>query len=69
MIVGHDGAMTVLEQALRWEESGGEWRILADLGDRVRVGLFTCTGEQMDQLEAGPDERDELLSRAAGTAR
>lgn len=42
-----------LEEVLRWEESGGTWQVLAEAGDRVTLGLFTCSGgEEMDRIVA-----------------
>ena len=35
----------------RWITSGGHWSVLAEHGDRVTVGLFTCDGgEEMDRV-------------------
>ncbi|WP_435769708.1 hypothetical protein [Nocardioides sp. SYSU DS0651] len=35
----------------RWIASGGHWDVLAEHGDDVVVGLFTCDGgEEMDRL-------------------
>ncbi len=35
----------------RWIDSGGHWAVLAERGDDVTVGLFTCDGgEEMDRL-------------------
>lgn len=41
----------------RWIASGGHWEVLAERGEEVTVGLFTCDGgEEMDRLVLGPDD-------------
>ncbi|MDN5743778.1 MAG: hypothetical protein L0H31_01495 [Nocardioidaceae bacterium] len=30
----------------RWRLSGGHWAVVAERGDQVTVGLFTCDGGQ-----------------------
>lgn len=40
-----------LDRLLRWERSGGTWRVLPGRGDRLVVVLETCDGgEEMDRL-------------------
>lgn len=35
----------------RWIVSGGHWSVLAEHGDQVTVGLFTCDGgQEMDRV-------------------
>ncbi|MEV5646639.1 hypothetical protein AB0L57_00175 [Nocardia sp. NPDC052254] len=29
---------------IRWQDSGGVWRVLSRHGDDLTVGLFECTG-------------------------
>lgn len=41
----------------RWIAAGGHWTVLADHGDHVSVGLFTCDGgEEMGRVEVSLDE-------------
>jgi hypothetical protein len=41
----------------RWIASGGHWEVLAEHGDEVTVGLFTCDGgEEMDRLVLRADQ-------------
>jgi len=49
------------EQLLRWEERGGEWRVLSTSGGEVLVGLFTCHGEEMGRVTVSPDALADLL--------
>ncbi len=46
-----------VEAVRRWESSGGLWRVLADTGDSLTVGLFTCTGGELMQQVTSPDPR------------
>lgn len=40
----------------RWIASGGHWEVLAESGDRVTVGLYTCDGaEEMDRVTLPAD--------------
>lgn len=35
----------------RWIASGGHWAVLAESGERLTVGLFTCDGgEEMERV-------------------
>ena len=46
-----------VDQLLRWEESGGVWRVLARAGASLTVGLFTCDGgEEMSRLSSADTE-------------
>jgi hypothetical protein len=39
----------------RWEESGGTWRVAAELPGRLDLELLTCDGgEVMGRLRAAP---------------
>ena len=41
----------------RWIHSGGHWSVVAEHGDRVTVGLFTCDGgEEMDRVVLHPSD-------------
>jgi hypothetical protein len=51
----------------RWEESGGTWRVAAELPGRLELELLTCDGgEVMGRLLAAPPSTDlrEYVSRA-----
>jgi hypothetical protein len=51
--VSEEPAIAVLE---RWIASGGHWDVLAENGDRVTVGLYTCDGgEEMDRVTLPAD--------------
>ncbi|MET8152801.1 hypothetical protein ACIBSW_09320 [Actinoplanes sp. NPDC049668] len=40
-----------LTRLLRWEESGGNWRVLVRTPDAVELALLTCdAGEEVDRL-------------------
>ena len=56
-----------LEQIVRWERSGGHWRVLARTDESVTVGLYTCDGgEEMGRLTSGdPDVLDHVGDRSA----
>lgn len=41
-----------VQQLLRWEEHGAEWRVLHLSDDRAIVDLCTCYGEPVDQLDS-----------------
>lgn len=64
-----------LDQLVRWEESGGHWRVLQRTATEVTVGLFTCDGgTEMSRLTAPGVELDGFLagrssSEDAGDAR
>lgn len=41
----------------RWIASGGHWDVVAENGDLLTVGLFTCDGgEEMEQVTLLRDE-------------
>jgi hypothetical protein len=46
-----------VEAVRRWEWSGGVWRVLADDGDTLTVGLFQCTGGELMQRVVSADPR------------
>jgi hypothetical protein len=46
-----------VETVRRWESSGGLWRVLADDGHTLTVGLFSCTGGELMQRVASADPR------------
>jgi hypothetical protein len=41
-----------IQQLLRWEEHGAEWRVLHLSDERAIVDLCTCYGEPVDQLDS-----------------
>ena len=41
-----------VQQLLRWEEHGAEWRVLHLSDERAIVDLCTCYGEPVDQLDS-----------------
>jgi hypothetical protein len=47
---------TPVQQLLRWEEHGAEWRVLHLSDERAIVDLCTCYGEPVDQLESSDPE-------------
>ncbi|GID96219.1 hypothetical protein ACFQFC_38820 [Amorphoplanes digitatis] len=54
-----------LTRLLRWEESGGNWRVLVRTPDAVELALLTCdAGEEVDRLlTADPAVLDHLGDR------
>jgi hypothetical protein len=49
----------------RWEDSGGTWRVVVRVPDRLVVELLTCdAGEVMDRLVAAPP--DDALAAYVG---
>jgi hypothetical protein len=44
---------------IRWQDSGGVWRVLGRRGTQVTIGLFECTGgDEVDRIvSADPDVR------------
>jgi hypothetical protein len=56
-----------LQRLLRWEGSGGSWRVVGHGDDVVRIDLLTCAGDQvMDVLvTAEVDVRAHLAGRVA----
>lgn len=46
-----------LERILRWEQAGGEWRVLDERDDEVTVSLTRCdAGEEMDRLVSSAED-------------
>ena len=41
-----------IEQLIRWEEHGAEWRTVHVSDEHASVDLCTCYGEPIDQLES-----------------
>jgi anti-sigma factor ChrR (cupin superfamily) len=57
----------VVAQLRRWEQSGGNWLVLARTDDTATVALLTCdAGEEVDRVTGtGP----ELLAYLGGRTR
>ena len=44
----------------RWIASGGHWSVVAEHGERVTVGLFTCDGgQEMERVVLAASELPE----------
>lgn len=55
-----DGA---IEQLVRWEASGGHWRVVSRTPTELVVGLYTCDGgTEMGRVVAPPAELDGFLA-------
>lgn len=58
-----DARTEQVERLLRWERSGGVWRVLQRSEVQVTVGLFTCDGgAEMDRLSAAREHLDAFLA-------
>lgn len=52
-----------LDALLRWERSGGAWRVLVRTDSLVTLGLYTCdAGTKMDEVSARPEVLDGFLA-------
>ncbi len=40
----------IVEVLSRWEDSGGQWRILKMSDQWVTAGLFSCAGDEMSRV-------------------
>jgi len=56
-----------VETVLRWERSGGHWRVVSDDGDHLTLSLVTCDGgEEMGRVHADdPGLRAHVAGRTA----
>ena len=58
-----EGSVGALEAVLRWERSGGAWRVLLRTEALVTVALLTCdAATQMGEVSAAPGELDGFLA-------
>jgi hypothetical protein len=60
----------LVEVLSRWEDSGGQWRILAETERWLTVGLFSCDGgEEMTRVtgERTPVVAAYLIGRVASS--
>lgn len=52
----------------RWEASGGHWRVLADTGESLTLGLLTCDGgEEMGRVTSAEAALREYVAGRAGS--
>lgn len=40
----------LVAELTRWEDAGGQWKVLRTDDAWIELGLFTCVGEQMSHL-------------------
>jgi hypothetical protein len=60
---------STIQQLIRWEEHGAEWRAVHVSDERAIVDLCTCYGEPVDQIEStDADVIAWLRERAASSA-
>jgi len=58
-----------IEQLMRWEEHGAEWRTVHVSDEHAIVDLCTCYGEPIDQIESSdPNLIAWLRERAISSA-
>lgn len=50
----------IVDVLTRWEDSGGQWRILKSSERWVTAGLFSCAGDEMSRVTS---ERTAMLTK------